>query len=246
MTKTLISCICVTRKRPLLLQRAIACFDAQTYAHKELVLLYESDDQETEAVVRLLLPRADITVIRMDRTERRKLGYLRNKAIDAAKGMFVCQWDDDDWHHAERLTCQYGAVRSRSLRGCILSRWVIFDSLSGRAYLSSERPWEGSLLCERSLLLENRYENLAKGEDTPVIRNLYERHLLIPMPDKPYLYIYVAHGRNTWERNHFCDIFRYGRRLQESSCRLIADALGRESPVRKYSVLLSDLFTGMS
>ena len=52
----LISCLCVTRARVPLLKRAVACFHAQTYPQKELVLLYEHDDRETAAFIDTLDP----------------------------------------------------------------------------------------------------------------------------------------------------------------------------------------------
>jgi len=42
-----ISCICVTRKKPALLERAVRCFLIQSYQQKELVIVYEDDDQVT-------------------------------------------------------------------------------------------------------------------------------------------------------------------------------------------------------
>ena len=40
----LISCLCVTRARVALLNRAVRCFLDQSYPHIELVILFESDD----------------------------------------------------------------------------------------------------------------------------------------------------------------------------------------------------------
>ena len=39
------------------------------------------------------------------------LGAARNLTVDTARGAYVCQWDDDDLYHPERLRIQYEARR---------------------------------------------------------------------------------------------------------------------------------------
>src|SRR5579872_5490009 len=48
----LISCLCITRKKPHMLSRAIRCFMEQSYSNKELVIVYESDDMATIELVK--------------------------------------------------------------------------------------------------------------------------------------------------------------------------------------------------
>ena len=45
----LVSCLCVTKGRIHMLKRAIACFESQTYANCELIVLVEIDDDDTVA-----------------------------------------------------------------------------------------------------------------------------------------------------------------------------------------------------
>jgi hypothetical protein len=85
-------------------------------------------------------------------------------------------------------------------QGCILSRWVMYDEVSDTAYLSARRPWEGSLLAERSAMPP--YPDLPRGEDTVVVKQMIAERKLVAL-DKPEIFIYVFHGANTWEREHW-------------------------------------------
>ena len=100
----LISCICVTYRKPALLERAIRCFESQTYPNKELVILYEDHDEPTVTYITGHTFSPGIRCICTPGNPKKTLGELRNIANNAAKGEFLCQWDDDDWYHPSRLT----------------------------------------------------------------------------------------------------------------------------------------------
>ena len=125
----------------------------------------------------------------------------------------MCQWDDDDWYDPERLAIQMERIQATGKEACVLSRWVVFDATTGAAYLSNRRLWEGSILCRREILLEKPYPLVSKGEDTTVIRQLYDRDLLEVIDDEPEIYVYVYHGDNTWEKDHFQQIFDQSTKL---------------------------------
>jgi len=118
----LISCLCVTHKKPDLLIRAVHCFYTQSYSNKQLVIVYEEKDSK-------------IT-----------LGELRNISIKKVDGTFVYQWDDDDWYSPERLSKQMQYLQLYEKPASILSKWIVFNSCSPKAFMSNHRPWEGSIL----------------------------------------------------------------------------------------------------
>lgn len=217
MTETfpLISCICVTRHRPALLQRALDCFLAQTYPRKELVILFEQDDAATCELLERRPRDERIRPVCVERSPDKKLGHLRQYAIHQSRGDFVCQWDDDDWYHQDRLSHQYTALRDAGRQASILSRWMMFDATPGnhRAYISYPRLWEGSLLCGRELIQQRPYANLERDEDTPVVYALSEAGAVHVIEDAPHLYVYTVHGSNTWKREHFVHIFRQSMAL---------------------------------
>src|SRR5688572_3738294 len=76
----LISCVCVTRNRPNLLQNVIACFLSQTYPNKELVIVYEDDDVATKVFLKQQrMP--EISIFEVASASKLTLGALRNFSI---------------------------------------------------------------------------------------------------------------------------------------------------------------------
>jgi glycosyltransferase involved in cell wall biosynthesis len=218
----LISCVCVTRGKPLLLRSAISYFLDQTYPNKELIIIYEDDDKPTGDVIRRLLPHPSIKAFVVPRKWNVKLGRLRNLGNERAAGEYICQWDDDDWFHSGRLDYQYKTVLESGLGGCVMRRWLLFDAPAGNAYISHVRSWEGSLLCRSDLLRPKRYLNRRSGEETVVIDSLIAERVIHYIDEAPFLYIYIYHGHNTWGYSHWKDLFKKGIPLPNEVNALIA------------------------
>jgi len=195
----LVSCLCVTRNRVPLLRRSVACFLNQTFAPRELVIQYEADDPATQRYVATLDdPR--IRGLEIPASPRLRLGERRNRAIESARGRYIAQWDDDDWHGSTRLAEQVAALRESGKHGCVLWRVVLYDSTTGRGYISEARPCEGTLVAERAQV--PAFADLGRGEDEHAIRKMIEADELAAL-DRPLLYVYVYHGSNTSGRTHF-------------------------------------------
>lgn len=194
-----VSCLCVTRNRPRLLARAVDCFRHQDFGPRELVVVFESDDAATRALLQQW-PDPSIRAVEVAATPRSTLGALRNLGIAHCRGQYVAQWDDDDWYAPNRLGAQVAALQASRKPACVLMRWILYDAERDAAYMSVRRTWEGSLVAERSAL--PAYPELARGEDTAVIGALLAAGRLVAL-DAPWLYVYVFHGGNTWERSHF-------------------------------------------
>jgi len=228
-SKPLISCLCVTRGKVQYLQRAIRCFQSQSYRNRELLILYEDDDRRTREYVAGILDRG-ISTAEVPGSPKLTLGRLRNLAIEKCRGEYFCQWDDDDWFHRNRLEFQMQVIQESRMPASIMMQWLVYEMSEGQAYISNRRPWEGSILCKKALIGEEMlYDDLLKGEDTNLIKSLFARSLVFPIL-MPKLYIYVYHGRNTWEYEHWKPIIEAGKRLTASSSRLISDILsGRYS-----------------
>ncbi|WP_162903451.1 glycosyltransferase family 2 protein [Taibaiella koreensis] len=227
----LISCICITRNRPDLLQQAVSCFEAQTYPHKELVLLWEAGDGATAQYIASLQLRSGLlNTIKVTR-EDGSLGQLRNHAIRVANGVYICQWDDDDWYHPQRLRYQYYLLLKHRRPATLLGRIIIFDAIEPAAYLSCYRLWEGNLLCHKETVLRYPYPSLSRGEDTPVVTALYREQLLYIDTAITPLYIYRFHGRNTWEYAHFKSFLPHSLRLPKSAAEAVSDLTSATGPV---------------
>ena len=198
-TPPLISCLCVTRNRVAMLRRAVNCFLDQIYSPRELVVLYESDDSATRDYL-ATLHEAQIRVIEVPVEPKLTLGALRNISVAASRGEYVANWDDDDWHSPLRLAEQIEAICNSGKPSCLLTRWVIYDLVANQAYRSGPRLWEGSLVAKRDAIIA--YPEIAKGEDKVVVDQLIVDDRVVGL-DSPHLYVYVVHGSNTWETEHW-------------------------------------------
>lgn len=205
LTHPLISCICITNNRPLLLQKAIAYFVSQNYPNKELVISYPKKDYSSQLIIKESLQNEDLHILQIERDTEESLGNARNHAIAKCNGDYVCLWDDDDWYHSSRLSYQFNSMQiiGQGYQASILSRIILYDSITKRAYFSFSYTWDGTILCRKEILLQNQYANRNQGEDTHVITFLSSRKMLFKIEDSPFLYIYVYHGQNTWNYAHF-------------------------------------------
>lgn len=236
----LISCLCVTRGKADILHRAVTCFQAQTYVNRELLLIFEDDDNLTSSYANGIKdPR--ISTLKVPSRPKSSLGQLRNLAIEKCKGDYFCQWDDDDWYHTGRLEFQLKVVDESRMRGSIMIHWLIYDMLAKTAYISGRRLWEGSVLCERSLIAEGlRYDDLKQGEDTRLVHTLFTKGEIFPII-MPKLYIYIYHGKNIWNYAHWQKIFQSSRKLSTGASGLIHEIVtGKFSP-EQGSALLDQL-----
>jgi glycosyltransferase involved in cell wall biosynthesis/mannosyltransferase OCH1-like enzyme len=209
----LISCLMVTKNRPLLAQKAIFCFLQQSYAHKELVIVDDSDDHELEKFVSRF-PHPQITYSRTT-DQSSSLGDLRNMAISKAAGTYICQWDDDDLCDPWRLAMQMAVIQSFRVDGCLLSKLQLWWPHQQRLATSFRRLWEGTLLCCKDIF--PAYPSLAQGEDTAVMEILTANQRIAAL-DCPELYLYICHQQNTCRSEHF------DRHWQSSSIRREKDA----------------------
>lgn len=223
-----------------LLKRAVRSFRDQDYGQKELVVVYESGDASTAEYLSSLSDE-NILKIEVPATDGLTLGELRNLAVRESRGEYFCQWDDDDFSHNERLSFQMDVIRQSGLPACILVNWLIFDEENRQAYISSMRPWEGSLLCKKSQFAqESGYENKSRGEDTAFVNRLFSKSLAFPAV-MPKLYIYVYHGGNVWTRQHWRGILNAGTKLSSEASKVIGDVLDGKYTGDQASRLLDQI-----
>lgn len=90
-----ISCICCTYKRPVELANMIACFEAQDYDDRELIIIDDAGQYEPLTVSGKW--QLHSYTVRMN-----TLGGKRNQSAIKATGDILSVWDDDDiylpWH----------------------------------------------------------------------------------------------------------------------------------------------------
>ena len=96
LTLPLISVTMATRNRPGLLPAALRSVLDQSYRHLELIVVDDSDDEETQEV----LATVDDDRLRVLRNhDHRGPGYVYNMALDAVRGDIVAFLDDDNVMH---------------------------------------------------------------------------------------------------------------------------------------------------
>lgn len=229
--RPLVSCLMVTRGRLFPGRFAVECFRAQRWQERELVLVCDGPGTEIEAWCRTL-DDARIRFVYPD-APAASLGELRNLSLRAARGDWVCQWDDDDLYHPARLELGMLALQALQADALFLQRWLLWAPHARRLGVSGAREWEGSMLTRRDAVPS--YPALARGEDTAVMHAMLARGRVLLL-DAPWLYTYVQTGANTWTGQHFAAIWDAAS-FEESAEGYDAAlaALGRDGPHLAYA-----------
>ena len=194
----LVSCLMVTKNRGNFARCALSSFLNQSYPHKELVIIDDGEDEDFACYTKQLGD-SRIHHIRLP-TQSKTLGSLRNMSVKIAKGDLVCQWDDDDLSDPLRLAMQVCAMLAFEAEACLLNQEMIWWPHQNRLAISTKRIWEGSSMARKAKLTP--YPAISKGEDTPVVENLLHTGKVVIL-DNPHLYLYVVHGTNTFNAQHF-------------------------------------------
>jgi glycosyltransferase involved in cell wall biosynthesis len=166
---------------------AIECFRSQTWKDRELVIVntgaaFTLGDTNIREV---WLRQGDLT-----------LGDLRNIGIEVARGEWIIQWDDDDWHHAERMEAQM--LKARHDAACLLGSQMRHSFRTGDTVVKHlEHGIEGTILHAR--YISHRYPSLERGEDTEFLRRFPST---VVLRGREELYVRFFHGANTWDERH--------------------------------------------
>ena len=209
----MISCLCITRgDRPGLLSEAVEDFARQTFPDRELVILHDGDEAVHARVGAIVAAHAGAS-IRIEQTPPgQKLGGLRNTAVARSRGEWICQWDDDDRHHPERLRLQWEHAQSEGAAVNYLVdqlHWFRPDDLLFWDDWSSE-PYpmnviQGTILARRDVMA--LYPDIARGEDTLQTHALLQAEAskafrVSRLSGSGWCYIYRYHGGNAWDAAH--------------------------------------------
>jgi glycosyltransferase involved in cell wall biosynthesis len=210
-----VSCLMVTLDRLALAKRSILSYAIQTYPKRELVIVTDGEDSFRRSLERYV---ADLGIegVRFiyPGIERLTLGRLRNLSMDAARGDIVCQWDDDDYSHPQRLMIQAGHMLRRGAGACFLNDhlqfieekriicwidWTLDGTSSGAAQLAP-----GTLMMRRDSRYRYPEEGpyCRQGEDSALLEHLFRGGNVANLAGAGYLYLYQYHGRNTFSRDH--------------------------------------------
>jgi glycosyltransferase involved in cell wall biosynthesis len=213
-SEILVSCLMVTLATPErfpFLKRSIAAYCSQTHGRKELVAVVnggtESGRQNVLDYIRSL-GRDDIRALTVD--DQLMVGDYRNISVEHAVGDVLCQWDDDDLYHAERIARQLVALVDGDHDANLLRHVLKYFPQSRELYWTNWHATQGgghpaTLMVKRSVPL--RYLPIhyppegpsgRLGEDLAAALFLKEHYQVSYLADMPYLFIYVSHGKNLW------------------------------------------------
>jgi glycosyltransferase involved in cell wall biosynthesis len=188
--------------RPAMLAAALARLRAQTRPVDELVVVAA---EPTAGIGELEPAFADlgIPVRVVPGPPGASLGALRNLSVTSATGDVLCQWDDDDLPHPERIARQLDVIENAD--AVYLSEvWQWFPSARELFWTTYRRlphachPGTGMFRASQA----PRYPEIARGEDTAACLDLMSRHHVVFLESAPDLFVYVSHGGNTWGQDH--------------------------------------------
>lgn len=236
----LVSCVCVTKRTLEEIQISIECFLSQSYKNRELIVLHDGGDFEIEEYIsEMNNVNTDCNLFyhQYESNHGTSLGELRNISIGLSSGEFVCQWDDDDWMHKDRISRQFHAMRTNFQTSCVLTNLLIYDRERREGYLSEFRLWEGSILFDRKIISNTlKYPEINRGEDSVFFNGVVDSGCYPLIASN--LYIYIIHGSNTWPRQHFEGIKSRSRRLPVRSLSIIDGIVSGQLSVLDGSEIL--------
>lgn len=194
MSNPLVTCMCLTRNRREWLPKAIACFLAQVYAPKELLIVADSE-QDIEG----LIP-CDGRIHFFVSKERLNVGAKRNLACEAAAGDIVAHWDDDDYSDPQRLVYQVSqlALTGKAVTGFHSMKFT--DGAKWWQYRGTPSFALGTSLCyDREWWKIHRFAPEQCGQDEQLAMIAASRQQLSSIGDADLMYATI-HPDNTSPR----------------------------------------------
>jgi glycosyltransferase involved in cell wall biosynthesis len=245
-----ISCLMVTLDRLSLAKRAIQSYAAQTWPNRELVVVTDGAPRFRDALERYVAAEGIDGVRFVYAEPGQPLGALRNRSLAEARGDIVCQWDDDDCSHPDRLRVQCEHMLAQSAGASFLTDhlhllaeermlcWV--DWTIGNAE-GTARLFPGTLLMKRDPRFRYPEEGpyARKGEDSVLLEQIHAAVPVAALSGAGHLYLYQYHGKNTFSREHHLHLasFRMPSSFVQSKADVLREAVGHY-PVARPVVIV--------
>jgi glycosyltransferase involved in cell wall biosynthesis len=216
--------------RRAMLDASLACLRAQTRPVDELVVVAAEPHAGTGELERVVAS-VNTSLRIVPGPAGASLGALRNLSVATATGDILCQWDDDDLPHPERIARQLDAMGDAA--AVYLSDvWQWFPATRELYWTTYRRlphachPGTGMFRASHA----PRYPELSRGEDTAACLDLRSRQRVALIEGAPDLFVYVSHGANTWAADHHRMLARelgLSRGLLRRRADAVAASLGR-------------------
>ncbi len=179
----LVSAMMLIRKSDVAeLERAINCFEKQTYPYKELIIINNANTQFEASGVNI---DARENVFLIDTPSKLPAGSARNYGILAANGQILAQFDADCWHDPHRLEDQIQEMAKNSAHICMLSKGLSFSYNSGAAN-NWENDWNyilNTMIYVRPSNID--YSPVDKGEEYSILTKMLKSGMIATHLNKP-------------------------------------------------------------
>lgn len=239
-TPPLVSCLMVTRGDLGLMRHALTCYQRQTWAERELVVVTAEGDPRA---IQALLAEAGVRqAVLASVGAGLTLGDLRNLAVARARGDILVQWDDDDLSDPGRIATAVAVLQSSGASAAFLDRWLTWWPARELAAISPRRICEGTMALWRDAA--RVYPAAARAEDSDLLRRLQQDEP-IALIAAPLQYVYVVHGQNTSGVDHFeAEISRADHVFRGGEYRDLMDLLAQRLPTAAYAAHLGAVAGG--
>ena len=134
-----ISVIVPTRNRPQYLRKILQIYDNQTWVHKEILILDDSDSKNEE-FESYISARSDVYY--WHQKERLSIGAKRNQLAEKSSGELIAHFDDDDYYAPQYLERMEAALSDHNAELVKLAGWFALHERSGRVGFWDTMDWE--------------------------------------------------------------------------------------------------------
>jgi len=183
----------VPARRPLA-YFAIDDFLAQTYASAQLLIVNQGRPFNIQH------DRIREYMVSGEHFTSPTLGQLRNIGIDFADADYTIVWDDDDYHHPQRIEAQIGPLLSNSgLLATFLKNRIVLDLVGGSVFARKDEKnvregCSGTILCKTGF--GPRYcDTLSAGTDEHYASS-FQKEGCFSVNNDPKLYCQTYSGLN--------------------------------------------------
>lgn len=176
-----VTCLCPTYGRFSRLREALACFLAQDYANKHLLILNDA----RKPLEGTGLP-SSVDIINTSPTYR-NLGDKRQALLDAAQTPLVAHWDDDDLYLPHHLKRAVGAILGQPGATCAKGRgaWYVLGTLPDLQVRGvHHNVFEGQMVFYRGRALElGGYPPMHSGQAKALLGAFFKAGELVKIAD---------------------------------------------------------------
>jgi glycosyltransferase involved in cell wall biosynthesis len=192
----LVSCIMPTFNRRHLIPASLACYAAQDWQDKELVVV----DDGTDCVQDLFDAVPNCRYVRAEKFKT--LGEKVNFCCERAQGEIIVTWDDDDWYAPTRITDQVTRLMQSNKSVTGYSNVLFYDGQRASQYRGARDYATGtSQVYRKDFWQSHRFESVDVGYDTTFSSTAARSNQMVCVPGDGMVVARI-HGQNVTGRRN--------------------------------------------